>query len=78
LSERIFHLAITAGNRSRGLAINDPVKTSELAHPITLTRRPMRDRQVLLPNMLDGVQFAALAAAWLDAQSANPGNDSSC
>jgi hypothetical protein len=35
----------------------------------------MRDRQVLSPDMLDGVQFAALAAAWLDAQSANPGND---
>lgn len=69
-SDRIFHLAITAGNRSRELAINDPFETSELAHLITLTRRAMRDRQVLSPNMLDGVQFAASAAAWLDAQSA--------
>ena len=69
-SDRIFHLAITAGNRSRELAINDPFETSELAHLITLTRRAMRDRQVLSPNMLDGVQFAASAAAWVGAQSA--------
>jgi hypothetical protein len=77
-SDRIFHLAITAGNRTRELAINDLFETSELAHLITLTRRAMRDRQVLLPNILDGVQFAALAAAWLDTQSANPSNDPSC
>lgn len=69
-SDRIFHLAITAGNRSRELAINGPFETSELAHLITLTRRAMRDRQVLSPNMLDGVQFAASAAAWVGAQSA--------
>lgn len=69
-SDRIFHLAITAGNRSGELAISDPFEASELAHLITLIRRAMRDRQVLSPNMLDGVQFAASAAAWLDAQSA--------
>ncbi|MDR6790737.1 hypothetical protein J2Y58_004120 [Sphingomonas sp. BE138] len=71
--DRIFHLAIMAGNRSCELAINDPFETSELAHLITLIRRAMRDRQVLSPDMLNDVQFAALAAAWLDAQSANPG-----
>ena len=68
--DRIFHLAVTAGNRSRELEINDPFEISELAHLITLTRRALRDHQVLSPNMLDGVQFAASAAAWLDAQSA--------
>lgn len=77
-SDRIFHLAIMAGNRSRELAINAPFETSELAYPITLTRRSMHDHQVLSPDMLDDVQFAALAAAWLDARSANPGNDPSC
>jgi hypothetical protein len=77
-SDRIFHLAITVGNRSRERAINDPFETSQLTHPIALTRRAMRDRQVLLPNMSDGVQFAALAAAWLAARSADMGNDPSC
>jgi hypothetical protein len=33
-SDRIFHLAITAGQRSRELAINDPFETPELAHLI--------------------------------------------
>lgn len=42
-SDRIFHLAITAGNRSGELAINDSFEASELAHLITLTRRAMRD-----------------------------------
>lgn len=53
LSDCIFHLAITAGNRSRELAIDDPFETSELAYLITLTRRAMCDRQVLLSNMFD-------------------------
>ena len=43
-SNCIFHLAITAGNRSCELAINDPFETPELAHLITLTRRAMPDR----------------------------------
>jgi len=76
--DRIFHLAIKAGNRSRERAINDPSETPELAHLIALIRRAMRDRQVLVPDMLNDVQVAALAAAWLDARSANPGNDPSC
>lgn len=71
-SDRIFHLTITAGNRHRELAINDPFETPELAHLITLTRRAVRDRQVLSPEMLDDEQFAALATAWLDAQAADP------
>ena len=70
-SDRIFHLTITAGNRHRELAINDPFETPELAHLITLTRRAVRDRQVLSPEMLDDEQFAALATAWLDAQAAD-------
>lgn len=71
-SDRIFHLTITAGNRHRELAINDPFETHELAHLITLTRRAVRDRQVLSPEMLDDEQFAALATAWLNAQAADP------
>lgn len=54
-SDRIFHLAITTGRRTRELAINGPFETSELAHLITLTRRAVRDRQVLLSDMLDDV-----------------------
>jgi hypothetical protein len=65
-SDRIFHPAITAGNRHRELAINNPFETSELVHLITLTRRAVRDRQVLSPDTLNDVQFAALATAWLN------------
>ena len=54
-ASRIFHLAITAGNRSRELAINDPLEIPELALLITLNRRAVRDRWVLLPDMLDNV-----------------------
>lgn len=75
-SDRIFHLAITAGNRSRELAINDSFETSELAHLITLTRRAMRPSGVVAEHV-GCVQFAASAAAWLDAQSANPDDDPS-
>ncbi len=74
-SDRIFHLTITAGNRHRELAINDPFETPELAHLIPLTRRAMRDRQVLSPEMLDDAQFAALATAWLDARAADHDDD---
>ncbi len=59
--DRIFHLAIRAGNRHRKLAINDPFETPELARLIALTRRAVRDRQVLSSETLDDVQFAALA-----------------
>lgn len=74
-SDRIFHLAITAGNRHRELAINDPFETPELARLIALTRRAVRDRQVLSPETLDDVQFTALATAWLDAQAVDPDDD---
>ena len=74
-SDRIFHLAITAANRHRELAVNDPFDTPGLAHLIALTRRAVRDRQVLSPETLDDVQFAALATAWLDAQAADPDDD---
>lgn len=74
-SDRIFHLAITAGTRSRELAINDPFETPELARLIALTRRAVRDRQVLSPETLDDVQFTALATAWLDAQAVDPDDD---
>jgi len=47
----------------------------EFIHLITLNRRAARDCQVLSLDMLDNVQFAALAAAWLDARSATSGND---
>jgi len=36
----------------------------------------VRDRQVLSPDLVDDVQFVALATAWLDAQAANPDEDS--
>jgi len=71
--DRIFHFAITTGNRTRELAINEPLETPELAHLITLTQRAVYGRQVPLPDMLDDVRFAALAAAWV----ANPTNDPS-
>jgi len=74
-SDRIFHLTITARNRTRELAVNDPFETPELAHLVALTRRAVRDRQVLSPEMLDDVQFAALATAWLAAQAADPDDD---
>lgn len=68
-SDRIFHLAITAGERSRELIINDPFQTSELAHLIRLTRRALNDRKVLTPETLGYEAFAALLAA----QAAAPG-----
>jgi len=58
--KRIFRLTITVGNRTRGLAINDPFETPELAHLITLNQRAVRDRQVLSSDMVDNIQFAAL------------------
>lgn len=72
---RIFHLTITAGNWTRGLAINDPFERPELAHLITLNQRAVRDRQVLSSDMVDNIQFAALAAAQLNARSATSGDD---
>lgn len=60
---RIFHLAITAGNRSRELAINDPFEVPELAQLIRLTRRAMRDRQVLTHAMLTDDELVDLRAA---------------
>ena len=68
-SDRIFHLAITAGGRSRELAINDPFETPRLAHLIRLTRRSVNDRKVLTPQTLGDEAFAALLAA----QAAGPG-----
>ncbi|WP_342659372.1 hypothetical protein NPJ82_17930 (plasmid) [Sphingomonas sp. NY01] len=54
-----------------------PSRHPNSPHLITLTRRAMRDRQVLSPDMLNGVQFAALATAWLDARAGDPGDDPS-
>lgn len=68
-SDHIFHLAITACERSRELAINDPFETPELAHLIRLTRRALNDRKVLTPETLGDEAFAALLAA----QEAGPG-----
>lgn len=68
-SDRIFHLAITTGERSRELAINDTFETPELAHLIRLTRRVLNDRKVLTPDTLGDEAFAALLAA----QAAGPG-----
>ena len=62
-SDRIVHLTITAGKRTRELAVNDPFEAPGLAHLIRLTRRALRDRQVLSPEMLDDVQLAALQDA---------------
>ena len=59
----IFHLAVTVGNRSRKLAIVDPLWTPELARLIVLIQRVMCDRQLLSPDTLNNVEFAALAAA---------------
>lgn len=74
-SDRIFHLTITAGKRTRELAINDPFEAPEFAHLIRLTRRALRDRQVLSPEMLNDVQLAALQAALLDARERDPDDD---
>lgn len=60
---RIFHLTITAGERSRELAINDPYEAPELARLIRLTRRAMRDRQVFTHAMLTGDELVAMRAA---------------
>ena len=60
---RIFHLTITAGERSRELAINDPFEASELALLIRLTRRAMRDRLVLTPETLSEEALEALRAS---------------
>ena len=67
-SERIFHLTITAGGRSRELAINDPFEAPELAHLIRLTRRALNDRKVLTPETLGDEALPALLAA----QAAGP------
>jgi len=75
-SDRIFHLTITAENRHCELTVNDLFETPGLARLIALTRRAVRDRQVLSPDMVEHVQFVALATAWLDAQAANPDEDS--
>jgi hypothetical protein len=65
-SDCIFHLAVTVGNRSRKLAIVDPLWTPELAHLIALIQRVMCDRQLLSLDTLNDVEATALAAAWLD------------
>lgn len=57
---RIFHLTITSGERLRELAVNDPFEAPELAMLIRLTRRAMRDRLVLTPEMLNEQQLEAL------------------
>ena len=57
---RIFHLTITSGERSRELAVNDPFEAPEFAMLIRLTRRAMRDRLVLTPEMLNQQQLEAL------------------
>ena len=57
-----FHLTITSGERSRELAVNDPFEAPELAMLIRLTRRAMRDRLVLTPEMLNEQQLVALRA----------------
>lgn len=62
-SDCIFHLAVTVGNRNRKLAIVDSLETPKLAHLIALIQRVMRDRQLLSPDTLNNVEFAALAAA---------------
>lgn len=59
---RIFHVTITAGERSRELAMHDPYEAPELAMLIRLTRRAMRDRIVQRIAKLDEQQLAALQA----------------
>lgn len=60
---RIFHLTVAAGNRSRELAVNDPFEAPELAELYRLTRRAMRDRQVLTHAMLTDDELVAMRAA---------------
>ena len=60
---RIFHVTITSGNRTRTLAVNDPFEAPELALLIRLTRRAMRDRLVLTPDMLNERQLDAIRTA---------------
>jgi hypothetical protein len=60
---RIFHVTITSGDRSRELAVNDPFEAPELAMLIRLTRRAMRDRLVLTPDMLNERQLEAIRTA---------------
>lgn len=60
---RIFHLTITAGDRSRELAVNDPFESPELALLIRLTRRAMRDRTVQIFASLRDDEVAAMLAA---------------
>lgn len=60
---RIFHLTITAGERSRELAVNDPFEAPELAMLIRLVRRALRDRLVLSPETLSDEAIAAIRAS---------------
>ena len=60
---RVFHLAITAGDRSRELAINDPFEAPELARLITLIRRALRDRQVMTAATMNDEGLAAFRLA---------------
>jgi hypothetical protein len=70
---RIFHLWITDGERARELAINDPFEAPELALLYLLTRRALRDRQVLTPESMNDQQIAALRATL--ASMSEPGID---
>lgn len=63
LDARIFHVTITSGDRSRVLAVNDPFEAPELAMLVRLTRRAMRDRLVLTPDMLNEQQLEAIRTA---------------
>lgn len=74
---RILHLRITSGDRSRELAINDPFEAPELAMLIRLTRRALRDRQVLTPETMTDDQFARLEAALRDYLVEHPDDDRS-
>lgn len=61
--DRIFHLRITAADRTRELAINDPFDTPEFARLISLTRRCLRDRRVFTSETMTEEDVARFMAS---------------
>ena len=61
-NERLFHLKVTAGERSRELAIKDPFENGNLAKLVGLARRCLRDRIAIRTKMTSIENVAAIRA----------------
>ena len=60
---RIFHLTIRSGERSRELAVSNPFEAPDLARLISLTRKCLRDRQVMRTIDISAGMMALIAQA---------------